>query len=340
MRDPTRGLRAVLRLSAAMVALALLAAPSGCDRAGQASHHRIITLRFWNGFTGPDGRTMLAMVKQFNAANPDVHILMQRIEWGTYYNKLFVAALGNRAPQVFVIHTDSVPRFWIAGFLHTSDERTGPGGIDAADFDPNVWHATEFDGHHYAIPLDVHLLGMYYNRTLFKEAGIVDANGRAKPPTNREEFLDACRRITRETGNVDSARWGFVFTWQRTNIYTLFRQWGGDIFNADGSRCTINSPQCVDALQFATDLIQKLHVTPSPAAINAFIGFRQGKVGMVFEGIYMLPELQRQTDLDWAAAPLPQLGPRKAAWCNSHNLCIRSDASGTELEAATRFVKY
>jgi multiple sugar transport system substrate-binding protein len=96
----------------------------------------------------------------------------------------------------------------------------------------------------------------------------------------------------------------------------------------------------VAALQFAADLIHQLHVAPPPAAMNPFIGFRQGKVGIVFEGIYMLPELQRQTDLDWAAAPLPQLGAHQAAWCNSHNLCIRSDASGAELAASKRFVKY
>ena len=311
--------------------LAAVLAPSGCER---ASVQRVITLRFWNGFTGPDGRTMLALVKRFNAEHPGVHVLMQRMEWGTYYNKLFVAALGKRAPEVFVIHTDSMLRFQRAGFLHDVDNVVGPGGIDANDFDANIWHATEFDGRHYGLPLDVHLLGMFYNRTLFKEAGI------ERPPTNREEFLDACQKITRNTGNVESTRWGFVFTWQRTNIYTLFRQWGGDIFNADATRCTINEQPCVEALQFATDLINKWRVAPSPAAINAFIGFRQGKVGMVFEGIYMLPELQRQTDLDWAAAPVPRLGKQDAAWCNSHNLCMRADLSGDELAAAEEFIQY
>ncbi|MBC8109012.1 MAG: ABC transporter substrate-binding protein [Anaerolineae bacterium] len=309
-----------LRL-ALIIAIACLIS---CDRAESSNTPRPVELRFWNGFTGPDGRTMLAIVKQFNAANPDVHVMMQRMEWGTYYNKLFVAALGKRAPEVFVIHTDSIPRFRSAGFLRESDDIA----IDSRDFDENVWRAVEFDGKHYAIPLDVHLLGMFYNRTLFKEAGI------EKPPTSRAEFLDACKRLTKEN------QWGFVFTWQRTNIYTLFRQWGGDIFSPDGTHCTIDLPACVAALQFAVDLIYKLKVTPSPAAINAFIGFRQGKVGMVFEGIYMLPELKRQTDLDWGAAPVPQLGAQPAAWCNSHNLCVRSDLTGRELEAAQRFVKY
>ncbi|CAN5674593.1 extracellular solute-binding protein [soil metagenome] len=301
-----------------------------CDRGTSSESRGPVTLRFWNGFTGPDGRTMLAIVKQFNAANPDVHVRMQRMEWGTYYNKLFVAALGERAPEVFVLHTDSIPSFRAAGFLRESDDMA----IDSSDFDENVWQSVQFDGKHYAIPLDMHLIGMFYNRTLFKAAGI------DKPPTNRAEFLDACRKLTRETDS-SNRQWGFIFTWQRTNIYTLFRQWGGDIFNDDGTRCTIDSPACAAALQFAVDLIFKEKVAPSPATVNnAFIGFRQGNIGMLFEGIYMLPELKRQTDLDWGAAPVPQLGDQKAAWCNSHNLCLRSDLTGRELEAAQRFVKY
>ena len=62
------------------------------------------TLRFWNLFSGPDGRTMLGLVRKFNAANPDVNIVMQRMHWSTYYNKLFVAGLGGRAPDVFITH--------------------------------------------------------------------------------------------------------------------------------------------------------------------------------------------------------------------------------------------
>jgi multiple sugar transport system substrate-binding protein len=319
-----------------LIALLPLLLINSCDRDVPVGGEGVITLRFWNGFTGPDGRTMLRIVQRFNRENPHVHVVMQRIDWATYYNKLFVARLGGRGPDVFVLHTDSVPRFVYAGFLRPCDDLISDGGLDANDFDANVWQSVAFDGKHYAIPLDVHPLGMYYNRTLFKKAGIVDAAGNAKPPTNRQEFLHDCQRIT----NHEKGQWGFVFTWQRTNVFTVIRQFGGSIFSDDYARCTLTEPATVAGLQFCVDLIHKLRVAPTPAAMNPFIGFRQGKVGMVFEGIYMLPELQRQTDLDWAAAPLPQLGETKAAWGNSHNLCVSADAEGARLEACKRFVKY
>ena len=78
-------------------------------------------MRFWNGFTGPDGRTMLRLVRRFNTENPDITVLMQRMDWGTYYNKLFVGGLGGRAPEVFVLHTRALLRFARAGFAAPLD---------------------------------------------------------------------------------------------------------------------------------------------------------------------------------------------------------------------------
>ncbi len=40
----------------------------GCDNSSSGK----VNLRFWNGFTGPDGRTMKKLVRKFNSENPDV----------------------------------------------------------------------------------------------------------------------------------------------------------------------------------------------------------------------------------------------------------------------------
>src|SRR5947207_14010623 len=124
----------------------LIASPlllAGCG----GSRSRQVSLPFWNGFTGPDGRTMLRLVKRFNRQNPDVHVLMQRMDWSTYYNKLFVAGLGHRAPELFVIHTRAMVRFARAGFCRPNDDLVaGPEGLDTADLDPNVWRGVEYEG--------------------------------------------------------------------------------------------------------------------------------------------------------------------------------------------------
>lgn len=326
------------RSLAILLLILLISSLSGC----RSERSRVVTIRYWNGFTGPDGRTMLRLVKRFNQEHPDINVLMQRMDWSTYYNKLFVAGLGKRAPELFVLQTHAIPRFAKAGFVREVDDLAAqPGSLEATqDMDANVWKAVSVDGKHYGVPLDIWPMGMYYNRRLLREAGIVDARGEAKPPTNRAEFLEALRKLTRPGSGGRPDQWGFVFTNNESNVYSMMLQYGGEFFTPDYTRCLLNGPKNVEALQFCVDLIRKYKVAPPPESYDSWIGFRQGKIGMVFEGIYMLADLQKQQDLDYSGATVPQMGINPKVWAGSHNLCLRADLQGKDLEATWRFIRF
>ncbi|HWA84133.1 MAG TPA: extracellular solute-binding protein, partial [Fimbriimonadaceae bacterium] len=104
-----------------------------------------IQLNFWNGFTGPDGAVMLELIRRFNEANPDLQVTMQRMEWATYYNKLMVASVGGRGPEIFVVHASTLPRMHRAGFLApATDLYQGKDAIPETDFDPYVLSQVTF----------------------------------------------------------------------------------------------------------------------------------------------------------------------------------------------------
>ncbi|NDB96085.1 MAG: extracellular solute-binding protein, partial [Verrucomicrobia bacterium] len=105
MTGHTKFLPRGMRATVALAALWMGFLGAACSRQDRPE----ITLRFWNGFTGPDGRPMQQLVKEFNRENPDIRIIMQRMDWYTYYNKLFVAGIGGRAPEVFIIHASNIP---------------------------------------------------------------------------------------------------------------------------------------------------------------------------------------------------------------------------------------
>ncbi len=301
-----------------------------------------VTIRFWNGFTGPDGRPMQQLVKKFNRENPDVHLIMQRMDWYTYYNKLFVAGIGGRAPEVFIVHASNIPRFMQADFLRPVDDLLeNEMGLDKNDFFPPAWNAATCEGKQYGIPLDISIHGMYYNKTLFREAGIVDESGQPRPPRNQSEFVDALRKLTLDKdGDGDTDQWGFVFTNIRNNILTLMTQFGGLFFDKDNRECLLNSEGNVRALTWCRDLIHREKLAPSPENYIAWLGFRQGNVAMAFEGIYMLADLQKQTDLDYGVAPIPMIGEQPATLASSHIVCLRRDLKDSELQAASRFIRF
>src|SRR5439155_13503719 len=111
-------------------------------------------------------------------------------------------------------------------------------------------------------------------------------NGIVKPPTDRKEFVELLRRLKPAASQGRGEKpptFGFVFTWQRTNCYTIMRQWGGEIFDSGLTRPTFASPPNVSALDWCASLVRD-GLVPSPQDFDAWIGFRQGRVAVAFEG--------------------------------------------------------
>ncbi len=347
--------RAVRAVALPALVLATCFGAAGCSRRGapttQSATRGPVTIDFWNGFTGPDGKTMEKIVRQFQVENPDVKVRMQIIPWGTYYDKLTLSLAYGGAPELFVMHAGRLPEFASFDTLRPLDEyfkaatpssASSPAQppLGARDFAPVPWSASFYKGRQLALPLDVHPIGLYYNTALFRKAGIVDGAGRAKPPRTWAEFLDAARRLTRDT-NKDGRpdQWGFVFTWQRTNWMTIAGQFGGGILSPDG-RSLMDSPGSIQATHLMRDMVYKYKVAPRPEGIDAWLAFRQGKVGMAMEGIYMLTGLEEQKGLPFAGAPVPQFGPKPAAWGGSHMLCQPKEIDEAHSRASWRLMRY
>ena len=337
------------RLGLALVALLLVLA-AGCPtarRGGDAGPNgttgQRTVIRFWNGFTGPDGKTMEALVRQFQKENPDVAVEMQIIPWGTYYDKVTLALAYGGAPDLFVVHAARLPEFASFDTLQPLDSlyASSEPPVEADDFAPVPWKASFYQGRKLALPLDVHPIGLYYNTRLFEEAGIVGPDGKAAPPKTWEQFLEAAQKITKDTdGDGRTDQWGFVFTFQRTNYLTFLYQFGGSLVTPDGKRSAMDSPESLAAAQRMRDLIYKYKVAPKPEGVDAWLAFRQGKVGMALEGIYMLASLEEQKGLPYAGAPAPQFGPKRAVWGGSHLLCQPKGIAPRQSEAAWRLMRY
>jgi multiple sugar transport system substrate-binding protein len=297
-------------------------------------------LRFWNGFTGPDGKTMERMVRNFERET-GIRVDMQIIPWATYYDKVVLTLAFSDAPDVFICHANQMPMFAKYGKLHSLNAlMSGPQGLPDSDFMELPWKAVHYGGQQLGLPLDAHPLGLYYNRTMFEKAGIVDGHGQAKPPTTWDEFLADARKLTlRDTGGKVT-QWGFTFTNLRSNWYTFLRQFGGNVLSADQKRCELTSPQSLAASERMHDLIDKYRVSPKPEGFDAWEGFRKGQVAMIMEGIYMLSGLEEQKGLRYGGAPVPLFGTQRAAWGGSHVLVMPVNEPPERVDKVWRFMKY
>ena len=283
-------------------------------------------ITFWNGFTGPDGRVMLEMIRDFNRENPDVEVTMQRIPWALYYNKVMVSGLDSRGPDVFVIHASALTRMHRAGVLAPMDSLF-ESAIPADDFDPYVVEQTKFEGKRFCVPLDIHPQGMFLNRDMLRAAGL------SAPPQNREEFIQAAKAMkSKET-------FGFALTAWQNNFMSLLPQFDGHYIGADG-KVDLDCPGNVEALEFLGSLRSKLDLIPPPDNQLGWVGYRQKKVGMVWDGIYMLGDLLRLEGMNYVGAPIPVIGKHAGTLADSHTVCFRPGLSAKQRAASERFVKY
>lgn len=326
----------LLLLAGSIILGILRSQPSALPLARESG---LVRLDFWNGFTGPDGRTLLGMIREFNEQNPDIEVTMQRMEWGIYYNKLMVAGIDERGPEAFVIHASSLPRMQRAGFVGNVEELfTGPNALPLDDYEPALLENIRFDGKLAGLPMDIHPQGLYANAKMLRDAGIVDAEGQARPPATREEFLQAAEKM-KIVGEDGVEQWGFALTMWRNNFMALVPQFGGRYFDDQGQP-ELDAPGNVAALEFMVSLLRKRHLVPKPESNLGWIGFRQHKVAMVFDGVYMLGDLQRLDNFDYIGAPLPQIGSQPGTHGDSHVLCLRADLGDREKAAGLKFIRF
>jgi multiple sugar transport system substrate-binding protein len=336
----------VVLASLAVAVIVALVTGSGCGNSTSGSSQTgngKVVINFWNGFTGPDGVTMTAIVNQFQKQNPDVVVKMQIIPWTTYYDKLTLALAYGGAPEVFIMQASRFPEYASYNTLRPLSDlnQSSPAPLSGRDFAAAPWKESHYGGQLLALPMDTWPIGLYYNTKLFKEAGIVDAQGNALPPKTYAEFLADAQKLTKDTtGDGKTDQWGFAITNEHSNWLTFADQFGGGILTKDGKQGAMSSPQSLLATQTMCDLIYKYKVAPVPDGFNSWLEFQQGKVAMVMEGIYMLSSLEEQQNLDFSGAPAPQFGPVTAVWGGSHLLCEPSGIDPVHARAGWRLIRF
>ena len=280
---------------------------SGAFGEGETYTGPKVALAFWNGFTGGDGPYMKKMVDEFNKANPNVTVSMNTLQWGDFYSKVPNAVSSGSGPDVAAMHIDQLATNAARRVIIPVDEIAQGLKLSEDDFAPVVWKAGVYKDNRYGIPLDVHPLGFYANTAQLTKAGIDGL------PTDKAGF-EAATKALQEQGGVKTPFW-VTATWPAHLMFTsLIAQFGGSIYNAEGTQATFNSPEGVESLEWLLSFI-KSGASPQNVSNDAqAVAFRQQRNSMTWDGIWMMNEWDKVKGLDWAASPVPTIGSKPAVW--------------------------
>jgi len=275
-----------------------------------------VSLNFWNGFTGGDGPIMKKLVDKFNTEHDNIKVTMNTQQWADYYAKLPSAVTAGKGPEIAIMHVDSVATNAARRVIQPLDDVAKALNLTEADFAPVPWQAGIFNQQRYAIPLDVHPLGFYYNKSVMEKAGLDPE----KPPTNNQEYIAALDAM--KSKDIEG-HWAtpFPFTGSLT-VQALLWQFGGELFSPDATAVTWADEPGVKAMTWYTDLVKNGY-SPGKIAQDAdFVALQNGKNAFNWNGIWQVNTLKGDEKLEWGVAALPNIGGKPAAWAGSHQFVL------------------
>jgi multiple sugar transport system substrate-binding protein len=196
------------------------------------------------------------------------------------------------------------------------------------------------DGKYYAVPTAVRSLALFWNKALFKEAGL-DPN---RPPATLDELVDYASKLTKRSPNGDLLQEGLTIDmggqdhhWLRE---VLIRQYGGVPYSADKKSVAYNTDAGVAATQWYIDLVSKQKVGQIGFLTDGVTAFRSGKAGMTIDGSFRLGALDNQKGLDYGVAELPARNNIKSNFASYWVNGITTKATGAKLDASVKFLRF
>lgn len=216
----------------------------------------------------------------FDRLNPQYDVRVDPDNANT--DKIILQALGGVGPDLLNCHGGAqLSTFVRSGIVQDVTDDLKAMGIDETAFYRCTDPLIKYDGRLYGVPLNAGANALWYNKDIFDAEGIPYPKG----PWKWEEFIPLAQKMTKRDANGRVLRFGVMYPWMSSNEF--IEQWGGSVYSPDGTRCVIDSPQAIAAVQFLHDLMYKYHVMPTPvdeATLATTGGFGTGLMTMFMAG--------------------------------------------------------
>jgi len=274
-----------------------------------------VELAYWNGLTGGDGPVMRKLVTAFNAAHPNIKVTMTAIAWAEYYQKVPAAVSNGKAPDVGIMHADTLATNAARQVIQPLDDVAQALKLTESDFAPLAWKGGIYKDKRYGISLDMHPAGLFYNKTVMQKVGADPT----KPPTTGDELmavLDKCK------SKGIQGMWTSALSVAGLESQTLVYQYGGKMVNDDGMTVAFADEPAIKAITWWKGLIDQGYSPKNAAADGNYVSFTNDKSAFMINGPWNTTPLNALKKLQWGAAPVPKIGSELATWAGSHQFVL------------------
>jgi multiple sugar transport system substrate-binding protein len=304
MRRVAIGLLATLLLCAAGVG----AAAKTRAFAGTSSA-KATTITVWVGWSARELREFKKIVAEYDRKHADVTI---KVVGGINDDKITSAIRSGKVPDVVSSFTSAnVGTYCGSGAWIDLAPLMKASKIDVNLFPATTRYYTQYKGKRCALPFLADVYGLYYNKTLFKKAGI-----KAPPKTFSELAKDAKKLTQRQGGKIKVAGYNPFFGFYAGNAPDMTAYaplYGAKWTDSKGNSTLSKDPQWAKFLRWQKSLIDwygyKNLVKFNAGAADEFSAsnaFEIGKLAMAMDGEWRVAFIAAEhPNLNYGTAPMP-----------------------------------
>jgi len=240
-------------------------------------------LKLWNTMTPTESEAFASVLTEFKIKYPDIEIDVENVAFSQARAKYEQATKTGTGPDIF--RSD---RFWLKDFAKQSIvEPFDTAGMEEEldDLLPLARDVVTIDGKLWGVPHTLDCLGLFYNKSHFKDAGIT------QPPEDFDTFRETARKLT----DPGRGRYGFFLHPEGWWFEPFLFGFGGRYYDPSGN-LSIQSDQTLKALHFLIDFKEAdKSVPPVNVRNDAYSimmqSFKSGQVSMILNGPWSIRDI-------------------------------------------------
>lgn len=258
----------------------------------------------WYLWTGVEGENLEKIVDEFNNNQDKYEVKGLSVP---DVQKVTVAISSGEGPDITDDFSNNVASYAEKGIMEPLDKYIKDSGYDTSDFVPAALETCQYNDETYALPIGMNLMMLFYNKQLFKEAGIEE------PPKTDEELLDCAIKLTKVNDDKSIDVLGFPDFPFVYYVNPMSFALGGQFASEDGKTLTPNNEGTIRALDILVEYREKfgldnvIKFQSSGKYLDPTDPFISGKQAMRIDGPWLGHNIKNviKADVDYGVVPLP-----------------------------------
>lgn len=305
------------------------------EKKSEGSKDAKLTVAIWDSNQEPGLKEIMNDFTKETGVEVDIQVT----PWGDYWTMLEAATQGGDMPDVFWMHSDQIATYaqYDDILLNLSDKIEKSDKIDLNNYPENLVNIYKNEaGDQLAIPKDIDTCAVWYNKTMFDEAGI--------PYPTSDWTWEDFREIAKKLTNPEKNQYGTSIkpgSYQESWYSTIYA-YGGEVISEDKTKSGFDNPKTIEAMQLIENIIKDGSMPDYTvvAENNTEELMMAGTVAMTFQGSWMIPDMASNDFIkeNCDIAPLPK-GPNGTKSI-SNGLGWAASAQGEHTEEAWQLIEY